>query len=154
NVLLVAPTVGFWMLCRAAGYPDAAPDLYRFASSLAWTNGYLLLFNLLPVYPLDGGRILQALLWLGLSRAPSPLVAAVVGALSALGVLLVAVVAHSVAWGVMAAFGLLFSLAGLQGARGLRRTLDAPRRPEAACPECGTAPPLGKYWACLRCWTV
>jgi uncharacterized protein (TIGR03067 family) len=154
NVLLMVPTVGLWMLCRAAGYPETAPNLYRFAASLAWTNGYLLLFNLLPVYPLDGGRILQALLWLVLSRARSLLVATAVGVLTALGVLAVAIVTHSVAWGVMAAFGLLFSLASLQGARALRRTLDAPRRPMAACPECGTAPPLGEYWACLHCWTV
>src|SRR5436309_1554677 len=42
NVLLVAPTIGFWMVCRAAGLEDMAPDLFRFAVALAWINGYLL----------------------------------------------------------------------------------------------------------------
>src|SRR5262245_10652608 len=30
NVLLLAPTIGFWMVCRAAGLQDTAPDLFRF----------------------------------------------------------------------------------------------------------------------------
>src|SRR4051812_30981066 len=69
NALLLAPTIGFWVVCRAAGLQDTAPDLFRFAVALAWTNGYLLLFNILPVYPLDGGQMLQALLWPVLGRA-------------------------------------------------------------------------------------
>jgi Zn-dependent protease len=62
------------MVCRAAGLQDTAPDLFRFAVALAWINGYLLLFNILPVYPLDGGQMLQALLWLVMGRARSLLV--------------------------------------------------------------------------------
>jgi uncharacterized protein (TIGR03067 family) len=151
NLLLVAPTAGFWLACRAAGCQDTAPDLYRFAAGLAWINGYLLVFNVLPVYPLDGGKILQALLWFVMGRARSLLVAAGVGLLTALGLLAVAVVERSLVWGVMAAFGVLFSLVGVQGARGLTRMLNAPRREGAACPGCGAAPPVGNFWACARC---
>jgi uncharacterized protein (TIGR03067 family) len=152
NVLLLAPTIGFWIVCRAAGCQDTAPDLYWFAASLAWINGYLLLFNVLPIYPLDGGKILQALLWFVMGRARSLLVAAAIGLLTGLGVLLVAIVERSLVWGVMAGFGLLFSLIGFQGAHALSRMLEAPRRKEAACPTCGAAPPTGNFWACLRCW--
>ena len=152
NALLLAPTLGLWIVCRAAGLQDTAPDLFRFTVALAWINGYLLLFNILPVYPLDGGQMLQALLWLVMGRARSLLVAAAIGVLTALGILVVAIVERSLVWGIMAGFGLLFCLAGIQGARALLRMLDAPRRQELGCPACGAAPPRGDLWTCLRCW--
>jgi len=151
NVLLLVPTVGFWLMCRTAGCQNTAPDLYRFAASLAWINAVLLLFNILPIYPLDGGKILQALLWFVMSRARSLLVAATVGLLTALGILIFAIVEGTLVWGIMAGLGLLFSLVGIQGARGLSRMLNAPRWTEAACPDCGAAPPKGIFWLCLRC---
>jgi uncharacterized protein (TIGR03067 family) len=153
NVLLLAPTVGFWALCGAAGFHDTAPDLYRFAAGLAWMNGYILVFNLLPIYPLDGGKMLQALLWFVMGRARSLLVAATMGLLTALGLLTLAIVEHSLMWGMIAGLGLLFSLIGIQGARALLRALAAPRRNEGACPACGAAPPQGNFWSCPRCLT-
>jgi len=152
NVLLLAPTIGFWIACRAAGCQDTAPDLYHFAANLFWINGCLLLFNILPVYPLDGGKMLQALLWFVMGRARSLLVAAAIGLLTGLGILVFAIVEGSLVWGIMAGLGLSFSLVGFQSARALIRMLDAPRRKEAACPSCGAAPPRGNFWACLRCW--
>jgi uncharacterized protein (TIGR03067 family) len=152
NALLVAPTVGFWLLCRAAKYAEAAPDLYRFAVALAWINGYLLVFNMLPVFPLDGGRVLQALLWFVMGRARSLMVATTVGLLTALVLLGVAIVERSLPWGIMAGFGVLFSLVGFQGTRALTLMRAAPRWRSAACPGCGAAPPIGNFWACQRCW--
>jgi uncharacterized protein (TIGR03067 family) len=151
NALLLAPTIGFWLACRAAGWQETAPDVYQFAAGLAWINGYLLLFNVLPVYPLDGGRILQALLWFILGRARSLLAAAAVGLLTGLSLLVFAIVRRSLDWGVLAGFALFFSLGGIQSARGLLRMRAAPRRKEAACPGCGASPPRGKFWLCLRC---
>jgi uncharacterized protein (TIGR03067 family) len=151
NVVLLAPTVGFWIACHAAGWQHTAPDVYRFAAGLAWINGYLLVFNMLPVYPLDGGRILQALLWFVMGRARSLLVAAGIGLVVGLGLLVFAIAARSLVWGIMAGFGVLFSLVGFQSARALTRMLRAPRRSEAACPACGAAPPTGDFWVCQRC---
>ena len=152
NGLLLAPTIGFWMVCHAAGWQNTAPDLYRFAVALAWINGYLLVLNILPIYPLDGGRMLQALLWFAMSRARSMMVAAAIGLVTALGLVILAIIERSLVWGIMAGVGVLFCLLGLQGARGLRRMLAAPRRLEMACPDCGASPPQGDYWLCLRCW--
>ena len=131
------------MVCRAAGLQDAEPDIFRFAVALAWINGYLLLFNILPIYPLDGGKILQALLWFVMGRARSLLVAAVIGVLTALGMLVLAIVERSLAWGIIASLGLLFCLVGIQGARALTRMLDAPRRRGTTCPTCEAVPPAG-----------
>jgi uncharacterized protein (TIGR03067 family) len=154
NLLLVAPTFGFRMLSQAAGWQETAPECYHFADSVFRINGFLLLFNLLPIYPLDGGRVLQALLWFVIGRVRSLLVAAAFGFLVDLGILVAAIVQGSVVWGVMAAFGLLFALAGFQGARALIRMLEAPRRAGATCPACEAAPPCGRFWACLRCFAA
>lgn len=151
NALLTAPTIGLWLAFRAAGVQETAPDLLRFAFALACINAYLLLFNILPVYPLDGGRILQALLWFVMGRDRSLLVAATIGVFTAVGILVVAIIEQSMAWGILAAFGVLFCLFGIQAARASMRMLNAPRRVGRACPACGAAPPLGSFWACPRC---
>lgn len=45
-----------------AGVPATIP-LHALATYLAYMNGMLALFNLIPGYPLDGGRILRAAVW-------------------------------------------------------------------------------------------
>ena len=43
------------------------------------TNQVLLMFNLLPIYPMDGGRLLQEVLWLFIGYPRSLLVAGMIG---------------------------------------------------------------------------
>ena len=65
-VLVVVYEALAWV-CNAAGFPEGTV-IFKW---LAAVNLLLVLFNAIPGYPLDGGRILRALLWLhsGLRRA-------------------------------------------------------------------------------------
>src|SRR6478672_9608212 len=71
NVALVPLTFGVVLLAGSQGLRESDPDVYKFLFELARINLGLLIFNLLPIYPLDGGQILQALLWFVVGRARS-----------------------------------------------------------------------------------
>src|SRR5262249_15606871 len=85
NVVLVPVTVMAVVLARGAGLQDAQPDFVHFLLSIAVINFGLLIFNLLPIYPLDGGQILQALLWFVIGRARSLMVSGIIGLAAAAG---------------------------------------------------------------------
>lgn len=92
--LLIAAAIGAALL--ATGRSDGVDDLFRVLSptfaarsglrqpelllrALLLTNLFLALFNLLPAFPLDGGRILRALLALGIGFDRATQVAVTVG---------------------------------------------------------------------------
>jgi Zn-dependent protease len=67
---------------------EAAPFIAVLGIWLAWTNVLVAVFNLLPAIPLDGGRVLRAVLWYaGDDLRWASTVAARVGQVAALGLL-------------------------------------------------------------------
>ena len=87
NVVLlgVSAALAFWG--QHAGWRLAAPHAYKLLWAVCFINLGLLVFNLLPIYPLDGGQILRSLLWFVLGRARSLKVVAVLGLLGAVGLI-------------------------------------------------------------------
>jgi Zn-dependent protease len=82
NVVLVPVTLGLVAALGSSihtGQLHQMNDVQAFVGWVAVMNLALLLFNLLPVYPLDGGQIVQALLWFVIGRAKSLMVVAIGG---------------------------------------------------------------------------
>src|SRR5258708_23991071 len=66
-------------LSRSSGWAEAMPNAQRFLLAVQFINRCLLIFNLLPIYPLDGGQILRSLLWFVVGRARSLMMATIIG---------------------------------------------------------------------------
>lgn len=151
NVVLVPVLFGLAYAARASGVLAQSPDLAVFLRTIVFINISLLIFNLLPVYPLDGGQIFRSLLWFPLGKARSLMVATVVGLIGGLGLVAYAVTKQSIWIGVMTFFLMSNCWQSFRLARELRKVEKLPRRPEFSCPVCHASPPLGNYWLCPQC---
>ena len=154
NVVLFPLFLALKLFTEQLGWEGTHPDVYHFLVNMTWINGFLLLFNLLPVYPLDGGQILHSLLWFVFGRARSLLVATVIGFVGVAGLFGWAIYTQSVWNGVMSAFIFMSCWQGFKYARGLLRLDRIPRRSGYACPACGKPPIAGSIWPCPSCGTT
>jgi Zn-dependent protease len=151
NVALIPVLYLVGMLTRSLGDAQGLADLRALVHAVWWINLVLLGFNLLPVYPLDGGQIFRSLLWFVLGRARSLMAASVAGFLGAIGFIFLAWRAQSVWLGFIAIYLLMNCWGGWQHARALWQLEKLPRREGYACPRCNTAPPIGDVWQCGQC---
>jgi Zn-dependent protease len=151
NVALIPTFLIVGYFSRSLGWNVAAPNAHALLRAATYINFGLLVFNMLPIYPLDGGQILRSLLWFVVGRARSLMVATVIGFIGVVGFIGLALLTRSVPLGAIAAFMLLNCWAGLQHARALTRLAKLPRREGFVCPMCQTAPPVGALWVCGQC---
>src|SRR3984893_7682050 len=110
-ILFAAITVG-----RSLGWAQSMPDLYGLMRAVSFINFGLLIFNILPIYPLDGGQILRSLLWFVLGRARSLMVATVFGWVGVVGFIGLALWRQDVWLGAIAVFMMMSCWSGLKHA--------------------------------------
>lgn len=149
-VLLPILTILAWW-SGALQWKGTMPSHLLFLRDLWTINLGLLVFNLMPVYPLDGGQILRSLLWFVLGRARSLLVASSIGLVGVAALLAWAFSVGSIWIGIMGVFIMLNCWRGFQEARALRAAETTPSHPGFACPVCRASPPKGNFWQCGKC---
>ncbi len=150
NVVLVPLTIAAFAAV-SFGFAGAAPNLEQYVMAIVIINLVLLVFNLLPIYPLDGGQILRALLWFVIGPVRSLSAAAWLGLLGAAGLVLLAIFLQSIWLGVLAIFAALQCAQGLATARRLREAQRVPRHAQFRCPACGEHAPAGPVGRCQDC---
>jgi Zn-dependent protease len=138
-------------MAQSMGLAYTNPNAYEFLRMVLGIDLVLFVFNMLPIYPLDGGQIFRSLLWYGMGRGRSLLVATVVGFLGIAALAAYAVYAQS--WWTLAVcvFLGINCWNGFKRARVLMKFAKLPRRDGFRCPSCRTAPPIGAFWRCNQC---
>jgi Zn-dependent protease len=158
NVVLIPVILLGWLACSHLGWTQQYPNLHTFFQLTTGINIFLLVFNLLPMFPNDGGQMLYAVLWAFIGRGPGLMVTSVFGIIG--GGLVCALCLFGVfqfgATGllVLAFFALMLvlrSLAALAQARTIMRVMSGPRHPDASCPSCSARPLQGAHWVCDEC---
>ncbi len=110
----------FWLAKTAAlsaGWLETMPSALQLLEMLSFINIILLIFNMLPIFPLDGGQILRALLWFPLGPSKSLVIASGIGIFGAVALVILALFQRNFWLGLIAFFALSQSWAGFQQAR-------------------------------------
>ena len=151
NVALLPILTVLILFSRSMGWAQSIPNAHAWLRAVWYMNVGLLIFNMLPIYPLDGGQVLRSLLWFVLGRARSLMAATLIGFVGVAGLIALALWARSAWFGVLSLFILMNCWGGLRQARALARIAKLPRREGFSCPSCKESPPVGSFWRCGQC---
>jgi len=151
NVLLVPVLSGLIWARMRLGWGAGDADYAHFLLATWWINVGLLLFNLMPVYPLDGGQIVRSLLWFVFGRARSLYIASVIGFIGVAALLVLAILRMDLWLGLIVIFIGQQCVHGYRQAQALRLLEKLPRHAGFACPTCQQPPPSGAIWLCPAC---
>ncbi|MEM7681471.1 MAG: M50 family metallopeptidase [Planctomycetota bacterium] len=121
NVALAPPLIWASYAVNGGLLADPASLWGAYLQAVAGINLVLLIFNLLPVYPLDGGQILMALLWFVVGRGQALRAVSVIGLFAGAGAVGVALYHQNLLFGVLALFIVWQAWVGLRSARILLR---------------------------------
>ncbi len=167
NVILIPITIGiFWLTIAphvpltGANFlhllfytPAAAGNLGRFLSRVVLINIILLIFNLLPVYPLDGGKILWSLLWFVTGEGLALRIASVVGLLGSGLLGWYALQSGQIYMMALSAFLIFEAVSAYRQATRLMVMKKIPRHTQYRCPNCDQGARIGTFWTCANCGT-
>jgi Zn-dependent protease len=128
NVVLV-PVLTVAVLVTAMPAGVELSDFSQFVLQVWKINIVLLIFNILPIYPLDGGQILRSLLWFPLGEIRSLQIASVIGLVGSIALAGLAwFIGMDVFWtAIMALFLISRAVAGWQYAKALVQEEEANR---------------------------
>jgi Zn-dependent protease len=134
NVILL-PVLAFLSMMAQASLPGS--DVAVFFRNLNFINAVLLGFNLLPVFPLDGGQIVRGLLWFPFGEIRSLQISSVIGLIGGAILGIVGLMAGSVWWAVLAFFLLSRAWYGWQQAKAMiaASKMEIPISPSPTAPE-------------------
>lgn len=104
NVVLIPVLIAIDLGLRVTGLGPDSDDFWVCLASIQYINVALLIFNILPIYPLDGGQILRSLLWFKFGPIRSLLFASAVGLVGAAGLIALAIHWRSLWLGMLVAF--------------------------------------------------
>jgi Zn-dependent protease len=148
NVALIPVTIGLYLISRRM---NLAPDAMEYVKAVFGINAILLVFNIMPFYPLDGGQILRSILWFFVGPVRSLQAASVIGFCGiGVAVILITITGGNLYFYLLAAWAGMQCFVGLKQAKILEQREQAQpvRRPQMRCPSCGQAAPIGNFWRC------
>ena len=132
NVILL-PVLWFASQLVKASLPGS--DIVVYFHDLMWINTWLLVFNILPVFPLDGGQIVRGLLWFPFGEFRSLQIASVIGLIGGAILGIIGLMVGSIWWGILAFFLLSRAWVGWQQAKAMiamsRMQIPIPTPPSA-----------------------